>query len=355
MKALEKDDEYILNHCTRYLARTNTDERHNFGQYPTGDPRGRVCEAWRFPIVDTFFDGQDPESSYRFNKVTFVYRSLNEETPSHVAVVGTFTALYDPVPLSPVTLQDEETGYYAVSVQVPKGEVHTYQYLVDGQLALDSINPQRIELDNGKIWSSFFTQFCSQPIRLDRHEYELLIRLTDHVLPFRTRDAQNFLNRFYNMLDRQTKETQYSLAYQLDESVGVANFLDKLLAKEENHHLIDYRICLGQIDRILRQRYPQAEPAALSKEAYIEIYADLASGRVNGWDYESYGNPQYFLQLLRRHTYTGAFSHPKYGGNVGAAGWAYLEETYRDAQNDSAFDWRRAMERPLGRNPDYHG
>jgi len=36
---------------------------------------------------------------------------------------------------------------------------------------------------------------------------------------------------------------------------------------------------------------------------------------VNGWDTADYGSPRYVLDLLRRHSFTGAFCHPKYGGN----------------------------------------
>jgi hypothetical protein len=87
---------------------------------------------------------------------------------------------------------------------------------------------------------------------------------------------------------------------------------------------------------------------------YIGLYGELASGAVNGWDYETYSNPQYFLQVLRRHAYTGAFSHPKYGGNAAALGWQYLADRYQDAGN-TLFDWRRAIEPPLGVNTDYYG
>ena len=85
---------------------------------------------------------------------------------------------------------------------------------------------------------------------------------------------------------------------------------------------------------------------------------------VQGWDYSRYSSPRYFLQLLRRHTYTGAFSHPKYGGNAGAAGWAYLAHNLADPitgalasaeSQTTAFDWSRALEKPLGRSPEYHG
>jgi hypothetical protein len=63
----------VLNYSTRYLARENADDRHNYGQYSLGDPRARISEAWRFPIIDSYFDGQDYQASYRFNAVTFIY------------------------------------------------------------------------------------------------------------------------------------------------------------------------------------------------------------------------------------------------------------------------------------------
>jgi hypothetical protein len=68
----------------------------------------------------------------------------------------------------------------------------------------------------------------------------------------------------------------------------------------------------------------------------------------------------YFLSLIRRHTITGAFSHPKYGGNIGGAGWSYLQERY-DIKNENAqtvgnyFNWELALEKPLGTNENYQG
>jgi hypothetical protein len=78
--------------------------------------------------------------------------------------------------------------------------------------------------------------------------------------------------------------------------------------------------------------------------------------RIDGWDYGAYSNPSFFLNILRRHTATAAFAHPKYSGNVGAAGWAYLSEKYyenRDGTRSTLFDWRAALEKPLGNNEDY--
>ena len=110
----------------------------------------------------------------------------------------------------------------------------------------------------------------------------------------------------------------------MDTSVGEVNFIDNVLAREERHHLQDYKTCLRMIDRALRQRNPYTEPTKMSRNDYIGLYNDMASNTVAGWDYQVYSSPQYFLYLLRRHAVTGAFCHPKYGGNAGAAGWAYL-------------------------------
>lgn len=351
-QVLEKEDEYVLNHCTKFLARDNTDARHNFGQFGADNPRSRICESWRFPIVDAYSDGVNFEAAYAFNEVTFVYARPRELPSQQVALVGTFANLYEPAPLRPIT----NTPFCTVTLVVPKGEVHTYKFIVDGQAMLDPINPQQVTLENGKTWSRFFTHLCSQPISFDRSELAILKRLTDHILPFQTEDGQNFLNRYYNYLDRQAKATQYVHAYRFDQSVGVVNFIDKLLAKEESHNLDDYKTCLMLIDRVLRQRNRFVEPGEMSKEMYAQLYEEMWSNNVPGWDYGRYGSPKYFLQLLRRHTFIGAFSHPKYGGNAGAAGWAYLEQRFRDSETQQTFfDWRRITEKPLGESPDYRG
>jgi hypothetical protein len=221
---------------------------------------------------------------------------------------------------------------------------------------LDPINPQRAVADNGQPWSRFFTQLGAVPISFDRYELALLQRLVGRILPFHTPEGQNFLKRYYEGLDRTSRENQVPRAYRLDEPVGVANYIDKIVSREENHHLVDYRLCLRQIDRVLRQRNPVTEPAQMSDEVFDGLYAEMASDRVSGWDTSAYGSPAYFLKMLRRHTFTGAFSHPKYGGNSGAAGWAYLSERLRDPQTKvTFFDWPRITEKPLGNSSEYHG
>src|SRR5262245_40918301 len=207
-----RDEVYILNHCTKYLARTNRDQRHNHGQFAGDDPRGEICESWRFPIIDSHYDASDREKSYGLNEVTFVYRLENGEAPQEVAVTGTFANLYEGIPLRRLRYVDEDTDYYAVTLLIPKGEVHTYQFLIDGRPVLDPINPQRVRLENGAQWSRFFTQYCSAPLSFERHELVILKRLTDHILPFQTEEGERFLRYFYNGLDSRSKETQLMFA-----------------------------------------------------------------------------------------------------------------------------------------------
>lgn len=348
--SINKESQYIFNHCTKYLARDNTDPRHNFGQFADNDPAAKVSESWRFPIIDSYSDGSDFEKSVGFNTVTFIYPDFDRSIGS-VAVIGSFANFYEPMPLNRV----DDSCYFALSLAIPKGQEYIYQFFVDGELTLDVINPQTVTLDNGKIWSRFFTEYCTVPMSFERWERVLLDRLTDHILPFQTEEGENFLGRYYENLDRASKNAQFAHAYRFDQSVGVVNFIDKLLARSERHFLDDYHTCLELIDTILRGRNV-TEIAAMPKDMFVDIYQEMASGSVAGWDYSRYSNPKFFLQLLRRHTFTGAFAHPKYGGNSGASGWAFLEERYRSSiTGETLFDWRRVIEKPLGSAPGYHG
>lgn len=340
---LAVDAEYLFGLVAKYLARDDAGPRHDYGHL-SGDPRAAILEAWRFPWVDAWFDGDDP--AQRYNAVTFVHAATGREPGARVEVIGSFAALHQPIPLTPLA----DTPYSTLTLRIPKGQVHTYKFRVDGVWQVDAINPQRTVLDNGAVWSRFFTWGASQRITLERWEARLLERLASHILPFRTADGRTFFERVH---DARGPAERPPHAYRLDESLGAVNFIDKLLAREEAHHLIDYRICLELVDQLLRQRNPVTEPSRLPREMYAELYAQMGSGSVPGWDYGRYGNPRYFLQLLRRHVLTGAFSHPRHGGNPMALGWKYLEERYHDASGATLFDWARAMEPPLGRNPAY--
>lgn len=362
---VERDSIYILNHCARSLARDNLDPRHNYGQFDPEDVAATTAEAWRFPIIDSYRDPADG-SGQDFNLVTFVIVNRAEALGREIGVIGSFASLIDPVPLNQV----EDSDYWAVSVTLPKGAVHYYQFLAGGRTMVDPINPQHRRRPDGSVWSSFFTEYCTSLVTLEPWEAELLGRLTDHIMPFRTTEGQRWLNQYHAALDRAGRDDQFARAFQLDQSVGAVGFIDKLLARQERHRLVDYRICLELCYRLLLYWHPNRDPLKLPLDDYRQLYSELAKdapGAIPGWDYGRYDNPRFFLQLLRRHTFTSAFSHPKHGGNVGAAGWQFLASNLVDpatgklpqlASVDAPapyFDWAQAHEAPLGRNSEYRG
>jgi hypothetical protein len=346
-RLLPHHDQYTLNHCTKYLARAD------FDQIPPDQLSARICESWRFPLIDSYSIGEGG-AVLLANRVTFIYAAQGGRAPQRLEVIGSFAPLHAPIPLRRVQFLGADTRYWACSLLVPHDEVHTYKFFVDGTLEPDPLNPQRVRLDNNQVWSRFFTHYCTQPLTLTRAEAALLRRLTDHILPFRTSDGQRFLDRHARAL-AQSGAAPIAGLYRLDEPVGVVNFIDNILAREEHHHRTDYKICLRLIDQLLRQRYPDSEPCELEAPAFVDLYAEMATDSVAGWDRMQYQSPRYFLQMLRRHAFTAAFAHPKYGGNVQAAGWSYLAERYLDATGRTLFDWRRAIEPPLGASPDYRG
>jgi hypothetical protein len=259
------------------------------------------------------------------------------------------------VPLRELTFLGDGTGLFAVTARVPKGQVHTYVFGVDGLPALDPVNPQRARLDNGAEWSRFFTEACQIPLELSRRERELLRRLVNHLLPFCLAENRAFIRGVYDQLDKGARAREYPLAYKLSEDVGVVNYIDKVIARQERHNADDYHTCLRLIDGLLRSRHGGLDPLDAAPELYGDLYAELATDSVVGWDTSRYGSPRYFLLLLRRHAMTGAFAHPRHGGNSGAAAWLYLEDRFRDAQGRTLFDWRAPIEAPLGHNVDYRG
>ena len=343
---LPLDVEHVFDLCTKHLARDSTDLRHNyFGTLRPG--HGRYSEGWRFPYVEPHF-GENAEANAALNRVTFVYIAPRDAGHDFtVGVRGTFAPLYEIIPLR----RAGDSRFFAVTLLLPAGHVSRYRYVRPGNLEeLDAINPQTSTEDNGAEWSCFFTFACFEAVTFERWERIILDRLTRHILPFNTDDARVFIERL-NTQER----ANHPYLHRFDLGVGIVNFLDKLLAREERHQLPAYKTCLSIIDRVLRQRNPYLETRDMREEMFVRLYDEMSNGSVPGWDYARYNDPRHFLQMLRRHTITAAFSHPKYGGNAGAAAWDYLSARYRDANGRTLFDWRRAIERPLGTSTEYRG
>jgi len=344
---VQRDTQYLLNHCTKYLARDNVDERHSLLGVYAGQQRARISESWRFPLVDTH-DGSDDMVS-GWNDVTFFYSIARDEgAHGNVDLITTCNALYEPVQLSRI----DDSTYWSCTLKVKKGERHRYLFLVDGEVTTDPINPQTETLSTGEVWSSFFTWGYNQPVSFEKWEFLILDRLTRHILPFNSKEAKNFLSRGVN-------EGNVGHLYRLDISVGVANYIDNIVAREERHRLYAYKTCLEMIDTIVRRRNPGKDPEFINESSYTGLYDEMANSSpalfADGWDRTRYNDPGHFLYLLRRHAFTGAFAHPKYGGNPGGMAWAYLSEHFRTNTGATAFDWRRAIEPPLGTSTEYRG
>jgi hypothetical protein len=355
VEVINQNDEQILNYCTKYLARgakffndSTTAESFNLTT---------VAEDWRFPLVLSAVD--DDGVTGTINKVIFVWQSKPGETVNSISVVGSFAPLYQSFALKPLRYDGENTGYYTFTIKAPVGKGFFYKFIVNGVDEYDRINPQRKKFANGKEWSFFFTDYYTSSEEFEDWEINLLYRLANQVVPFRTEEAQNFINRFYQALAKREEKLAMPI-YKLDDTVGEVNYITNVLAREERHHLPDYKICLSLIDQLLRSRDKVHDSWTVSEILITELYNEMASGTVPGWDYSKYSNPTYFLGLIRRHTLTGAFSHPKYGGNVGGAGWSYLHDKYpiKDAAATvvgSYFNWQLALEKNLGTNTDYVG
>ncbi|MEA5259156.1 hypothetical protein VB264_15275 [Arcicella aquatica] len=350
----KRNDEQILNYCTKHLARgvklfpdSVSNESFNLSI---------ISENWRFPIIEPALDINGVTGAV--NYVTLVWIVKPGDGTTSVKAIGSFLPWYETVELTSVKFENHDTNFFACQLLLPIGKSYYYKFIVDETTVIDPINPQTKILANGKQWSFFFTDFYNSSEEFEAWEISLLYRLVNQIVPFRTKDAQNFINRFYLSL---AKPDRHDMPiYKLDESLGEVNFITNLLVKEERHHLNDYKICLSIIDQILRKRNPTVDSWTVSEQLLNDLYDEMASGNVPGWDYNAYNNPIYFLGLVRRHTLTGAFSHPRYGGNIGGAGWNYLREKY-DIKNNSAqvtgnnFNWQMAIEKQIGTNADYKG
>jgi hypothetical protein len=349
-----KQSEDILNFCTKYLSRGA--KLFVGEQSDSSSNLTTISENWRFPLILPV--GSTGSGDTPVNEVVFIYYAKAGEFPDSIEVTGSFAPLYESFPMLPILYEGENIGYYYYSVILPPGKGYYYRFRVNGTDIVDPINPQKKIFRNGKEWSFFFTDYYNYSEDFEEWEMNLLQRLVQQVVPFRTHEAQNFINRFYLTMSKNDKLAMP--IYKLDESVGEINFITNILAREERHHLQDYKICLNLIDQLLRKRNPFLNSWEVSQELIADLYNEMATGNVVDWDYSQYDNPMYFLSLIRRHTITGAFSHPKYGGNIGGAGWSYLQERY-DIKNENAqtvgnyFNWELALEKPLGTNENYQG
>ena len=87
-------------------------------------------------------------------------------------------------------------------------------------------------------------------------------------------------------------------------------------------------------------------------------------GAVSGWDYSRYGDPRFFLQTapaphLHRRVLAPEVRRQRRRGRLGLPGGQPARSADRraaaGAPQAAYFDWAHGLEKPLGRNPEYHG
>jgi hypothetical protein len=318
----KSNPEAVENHCAKRLARTN----------------GAISEAWDFPKLNR-------TAEPGISRLTFIV-DVGDYADGHtVELCCTATGLDRLVPLERMG----DTPWWAVDVLASDGEVHRYQFRIDGSWTTDPINPFTLQDASGVEWSRCFTNNCHQILTFERWEVEILDRLTRYIMFFRSPEAQKL-------------GTDLANGYRFNAEVGMVSYIDKALARHESHRLVDYKICLSIIDSVLRTRVPTLEPELVPDSVIATLYDQMSAsdGKANtqsfpDWDYTKYSNPRFFLKLLRRHAFSGAFCDPSWGGNSQGMGWSVLQALYQREDGQTAFDWRRTRPAPLGTASDYAG
>lgn len=100
---------------------------------------------------------------------------------------------------------------------------------------------------------------------------------------------------------------------------GCVNFIDKLLAHEEQAQLPVYRAGLAALDAIARTRW-QRDFATLDEARQVTLLEELEDGKLAPWPATAGAQPALFGSL-RFNTLLGFLAAPAHGGNRGGVGW----------------------------------
>ena len=357
MEIVDRGDDYVLSNCAKFLARDFGGARHAERPEDDGTLRAHIAEAWRFPLVDTWADGEHFVETYGLNSVTFVHAAIGGiPLPATVSVVGTFTD-------APLTLRRiGDTPYHAATVVLPKGVAHRYRFVADGAEGPDPVNPQQVTglrglnagAGDGAVWSRFFTQLCTEPLVLDDGQRALLGPAHPLRAALRHRRGRGVIGA-------------HSTGGRAGPRPGGASRSPPVRRPARPRQL--HRQGPGPRGgppagrlpasawpahrRVLADRDPGVAPAAHARRRARSVSTRRwPATRSPGWDHARYGQPAFFLQGPAAPRLYGRVRHPKYGGNVGGAGWACLDERFTDGDGNTLFDWRQVMEQPLGTSTD---
>ena len=105
---------------------------------------------------------------------------------------------------------------------------------------------------------------------------------------------------------------------------GVIQYIDRALSEAESDAADEYRSGLAALDAY--SRYTRGGPFIdLSTIDQDSVLIDVQLGAATGAGVGFVGSSGSFFNMVKSHTWQGMFGDPKYGGNVGFAGWDLID------------------------------
>ncbi len=105
---------------------------------------------------------------------------------------------------------------------------------------------------------------------------------------------------------------------------GVLQYIDRALSEAESDSAEAYRSGLAALDTY--SRYTRGGPFIdLSTVDQDSVLIDVQLGAATGAGVGFVGSSGSFFNMVKSHTWQGMFGDPKYGGNVGFAGWDLID------------------------------
>jgi len=105
---------------------------------------------------------------------------------------------------------------------------------------------------------------------------------------------------------------------------GVLQYIDRALSEAESDSAEAYRSGLAALDTY--SRYTRESPFIdLSTIDQDSVLIDVQIGAATGAGVGFVGSSGSFFNMVKSHTWQGMFGDPKYGGNVGFAGWDLID------------------------------
>ena len=113
-----KDDQYILKHCTKYLARASQGASVGPGDFPSSIRLGELLQLLGRGSIEI--------STSEIHLLRYQCQVTGQRGSDRI-----LCHLSEPIPLRQIVFEDQPTRYRSVTYAVRKGEKHIYRFMVD--------------------------------------------------------------------------------------------------------------------------------------------------------------------------------------------------------------------------------